>query len=337
MNIYVTGHTGFLGLSFLESLVEKNHDINQIILVSQEDYVTKANQNKTNQVVSKLSNEYDVVLETQDTDLSKNPNSVSETIRAFTDLGSEPIHIINFGSQSHVDRSIISPRDTVMNNVGIMLSILDWVTNDGAKMICDIKLDHISTDEVYGSLCHIWETFSLHNHICPNNPYSVSKTTQEHLIQAYHNTFGGFDYRIYRLSNQFGEYQLEEKMIPRSISRAAKGKPIEVHGDGEHMRQWSYAPKTMEYLFEWISQKDYNINKVHIADSGDYAFMTNNDLVRNYLLPALKHCGVDATYDHINDRPGNDKAYRLSSEYVYFEEERDFYSMMLQTVEKILK
>ena len=156
--------------------------------------------------------------------------------------GHQPDAIINFAAESHVDRSIDGPRAFVQTNVmgtlGLLESTLDyWGTLEGERRD-RFRFLHVSTDEVYGSLGDSGK-FTETTPYAPNSPYSASKAASDHLVRAFHHTYG-LPVLTTNCSNNYGPYQFPEKLIPLIIVRALAGDPLPVYGDGENVRDWLF-------------------------------------------------------------------------------------------------
>lgn len=154
----------------------------------------------------------------------------------------EPDAVVNFAAESHVDRSIDGPGAFVQTNVVGTLALLEsvrdyWRTLAGAKRDA-FRLLHVSTDEVYGSLGDTGK-FTESTPFAPNSPYSASKAASDHLVRAFHHTYG-LPVLTTNCSNNYGPYHFPEKLIPLIIARALAGEPLPVYGDGKNVRDWLY-------------------------------------------------------------------------------------------------
>jgi dTDP-glucose 4,6-dehydratase len=149
--------------------------------------------------------------------------------------------VVNFAAESYVDRSIHSPDDFVQTNIVGTFRLLEaarayWngLTGDEKSRF---RFLHISTDEVYGSLAKTDPPFSEMNRYEPNSPYAASKAASDHLVRAYHHTYG-LPVLTTNCSNNYGPYQFPEKLIPLVINNALQGKPLPIYGDGQQIRDW---------------------------------------------------------------------------------------------------
>ena len=155
----------------------------------------------------------------------------------------QPRAIVHFAAESHVDRSIHGPDDFVRTNVNGTFSLLEearayWSALPEADR-ASFRFLHVSTDEVYGSLGPSDPAFSETTPYAPNSPYSASKAASDHLVRAYHHTYG-LPVLTTNCSNNYGPYQFPEKLIPLMILNACAGKPLPVYGDGKNVRDWLY-------------------------------------------------------------------------------------------------
>lgn len=155
----------------------------------------------------------------------------------------QPRAIVNFAAESHVDRSIHGPEDFIQTNIVGTFHLLEAVRaywnglEEGAKQ--SFRFLHVSTDEVYGSLAKDDPAFSETNRYEPNSPYSASKAASDHLVRAYHHTYG-LPVLTTNCSNNYGPYHFPEKLIPLMIVNALAGKSLPVYGDGQQIRDWLY-------------------------------------------------------------------------------------------------
>ena len=155
----------------------------------------------------------------------------------------KPHAIINFAAESHVDRSIHGPEDFIQTNIIGTFRLLEAVRGYWSGLNNEIKQRfrflHVSTDEVYGSLAKGEPAFSETRRYEPNSPYSASKAGSDHLVRAYHHTYG-LPVLTTNCSNNYGPYHFPEKLIPLMIINALAGKPLPVYGDGQQIRDWLY-------------------------------------------------------------------------------------------------
>jgi len=208
--------------------------------------------------------------------------------------------IINFASESHVDRSITNPYFFYKNNVGLIMNLLEAMR----KYNKDIRMVHVSTDEVYGDILE--GSFSEESALRPSNPYSASKASQDSFVLAYARTYG-LNISITRCTNNYGPYQLPEKLIPKTIIRAMKDMKIPVYGDGLQMRDWIYVEDHCRAI-KAVAEKGKK-GEIYNVSAGNE--IRNIDVVKNILKILNKK---DELIEFVKDRPGHDVRYSLNSE-----------------------
>ncbi len=229
-----------------------------------------------------------------------------------------PRAIVHFAAESHVDRSIHGPDDFVRTNINGTFSLLEE-----ARAYCSslseaerktFRFLHVSTDEVYGSLGPDDPAFSEATPYAPNSPYSASKAASDHLVRAYHHTYG-LPTLTTNCSNNYGPYQFPEKLIPLIILNACNGKPLPVYGDGQNVRDWMYVEDHCSAIRTVLSEgrlgDTYNI--------GGCNQKTNLEIVDTVcaLLDELRPS--DPVVPHrdlitfVKDRPGHDRRYAMDT------------------------
>jgi dTDP-glucose 4,6-dehydratase len=230
----------------------------------------------------------------------------------------KPRAIINFAAESHVDRSIKKPEGFIQTNIVGTFRLLEatrayWGALENMKKE-KFRFLHISTDEVYGSLSSKEKAFDEDHRYEPNSPYSASKAASDHLIRAYHNTYG-LPVLTTNCSNNYGPYQFPEKLIPLIIINALTNKPLPVYGDGQQIRDWLYVKDHCDAIRRVLEAgapgETYNI--------GGWNEKPNIDIVHTIcsLLDTLsphvdgKHYNEQITF--VTDRPGHDRRYAINS------------------------
>ena len=227
-----------------------------------------------------------------------------------------PFAIVHFAAESHVDRSILAPDEFIQTNIHGTFALLEeakayWIGLDGAEKD-HFRFLHVSTDEVYGSLTPTDPAFTEETPYAPNSPYSASKAASDHLVRAYHHTYG-LPTLTTNCSNNYGPYQFPEKLIPLMISNAIGGKKLPVYGDGLNVRDWLYVSDHCEAILEVLRKgkpgQTYNI--------GGCAEMTNLDVVNTIcktldeLRPRSDGSSHTALINFVKDRPGHDRRYAM--------------------------
>ena len=283
----VTGGAGFIGSNFVHMLAELRPDWRIVNL----DALTYAG-NLENLEGLRTRATYSFV----HGDITR-PADVERAFEACRKA--DPLLVVHFAAESHVDRSIQSGLPFVTTNVAGTQILLDQARRHGAK-----RFLHVSTDEVYGSLGPTG-AFREDTPLAPNSPYSASKAGSDMLVRAAHHTHG-MDCVITRCSNNYGPYQFPEKFLPLMIANATEDKPIPVYGDGQQIRDWLYVRDHCEAILAALEQgksgEVYNI--------GGNNEMKNLDLVRK-VLGALKKPESLITY--VKDRPGHDRRYAIDA------------------------
>jgi dTDP-glucose 4,6-dehydratase len=227
---------------------------------------------------------------------------VKGDIRDFTQVSQifdkySPDTIINFAAESHVDRSIENPTDFFETNVGGTLVLLRSALKYGIK-----RYIQISTDEVYGSLGSEGY-FTENTPLNPNSPYSASKASADHFVQAYHHTHN-LDTIITRCSNNYGPYQFPEKLIPLMINNAIHNRSLPVYGDGLNVRDWIHVNDHCTGI--WSATINGKSGQVY--NFGGNSELTNIELV-NKIINILDKSESLITF--IKDRPGHDFRYAI--------------------------
>jgi dTDP-glucose 4,6-dehydratase len=207
--------------------------------------------------------------------------------------------IINFAAESHVDRSITAPKIFIETNVTGTLTLLQAAR--------DKKIDRfiqISTDEVYGQLGPEGK-FTEQTPLSPNSPYSASKAAADHLVKAFGHTWG-LKFNITRCSNNYGEYQFPEKMIPLMINNSLNDKELPVYGDGLHVRDWLYVYDHCTAVWKVLTQAKPG----EIYNVGGCNEKKNLEVV-GLILDYLKK--PKSLIKHVTDRPGHDRRYAIDA------------------------
>jgi dTDP-glucose 4,6-dehydratase len=226
-----------------------------------------------------------------------------------------PRAIVNFAAESHVDRSIHGPAAFIETNIVGSFRLLEttrawWAGLPDAERAA-FRFLHVSTDEVYGSLGPTDAAFSEVTPYAPNSPYSASKAGSDHLVRAYHHTYG-LPTLTTNCSNNYGPRQFPEKLIPLMIVNAIAGKPLPVYGDGQNVRDWLYVGDHCAAIRTVLAGgrpgETYNI--------GGNAEMKNLDVVREVCaILARERPGADyaGLVTYVKDRPGHDRRYAIDA------------------------
>ncbi len=230
----------------------------------------------------------------------------------------QPRAVVHFAAESHVDRSIHGPDDFVRTNVSGTLSLLEAVRGHWSKLPASdqpaFRFLHVSTDEVYGSLGPDDSAFHEKTAYAPNSPYSASKAASDHLVRAFHHTYG-LPTVTTNCSNNYGPRQFPEKLIPLMILNASAGKPLPVYGDGQNVRDWIFVDDHCDAVRTVLARGNvgdtYNIGGRSEQKNLDVveALCTVLDELRPND-PAVPHRGL---IRFVQDRPGHDRRYAIDS------------------------
>ena len=230
----------------------------------------------------------------------------------------KPRAVINFAAESHVDRSIHGPGEFIQTNIVGTFNLLESVRGywndlpDAEKAA--FRFLHVSTDEVYGSLSKEDPPFSETNQYEPNSPYSASKAASDHLVRAWHHTYG-LPVLTTNCSNNYGPYHFPEKLIPLCILSALNGKPLPIYGDGQQIRDWLYVKDHCSAIRRVLEAgklgETYNV--------GGWNEKANLDVVNTLcaILDELKPRADGQIYAtqiiFVQDRPGHDRRYAIDA------------------------
>jgi dTDP-glucose 4,6-dehydratase len=220
--------------------------------------------------------------------------------------------VVNFAAESHVDRSILGPESFIRTNVQGTFVLLEAARRSWGDFSGGQRFLHVSTDEVYGSLSTDEPAFAESRAYQPNSPYSASKAASDHLVRAYHHTWG-LPVLTTNCSNNYGPFQFPEKLIPLVILNALEGRSIPVYGDGQNVRDWLYVEdhcRGIEAVIEkGVPGEVYNIggeNEWHNLD------IVNLICARlNTLHPRASDYRELVTF--VKDRPGHDRRYAIDA------------------------
>lgn len=274
MKILVTGGAGFIGTNCIQYLKKKGYEIVNVDKLGTGS--TKENLSVTNAKFYKL-------------DISKKfPSELLEEVNL----------LINFASESHVDRSIRYPSYFFKNNIGLQMNILEALRKSENK----IRMVHVSTDEVYGDIME--GSFTEESTLRPSSPYSASKAAQDMLALSYARTYG-LDVSITRCTNNYGPFQLPEKLIPKSIILGIRNSKIPIYGDGKQIRDWIYVDDHCSAI-EAVFLKGKKGEVYNVAGGNE---VSNIDVVTKI----LEFLGrTKRLIEFVEDRPGHDVRYSLN-------------------------
>ena len=302
MTILVTGGAGFIGSNFVHAWLAQHDEV----LVNL-DKLTYAGNLRNLHALADDRRHHFVQGDIGDTTL------VGQLLATH-----QPRAVLHFAAESHVDRSIHGPMDFIQTNVVGTFQLLESVRaywaglDDQAKQ--DFRFLHVSTDEVYGSLAPDAPAFSETNPYEPNSPYSASKAASDHLVRAWHHTYG-LPVLTTNCSNNYGPYHFPEKLIPLVIHNALAGKPLPIYGDGQQVRDWLYVldhcKAIMRVLQDGRLGETYNV--------GGWNEKPNIEVVRTLcsLLDELQPRADGQSYatqmTFVKDRLGHDRRYAIDA------------------------
>jgi len=302
MSILVTGAAGFIGSNFVLDWFEHNNE--SVISL---DKLTYAGNLENLQSVENNPNHLFIHGDIVDAEL------VAKILEEH-----QPRAIINFAAESHVDRSIHGPDEFMLTNIMGTYRLLEEARNYFNTLESEHKNDfrflHVSTDEVYGTLSADDPAFKEDRRYEPNSPYSASKAASDHLVRAWHHTYG-LPVLTTNCSNNYGPYHFPEKLIPLCILNALNGKDLPIYGDGKQVRDWLYVVDHCKGIETVLDKgkigETYNI--------GGWNEKTNLEVVHTLcdLLDELKPREDGKSYREqitfVKDRPGHDRRYAIDA------------------------
>jgi dTDP-glucose 4,6-dehydratase len=296
--ILVTGGAGFIGSNFVKLMLKKHSDYKIINI----DALTYA---------GNLENLKDIVNNKNYTFIKSDIRDRGKIDEIFTTYNIDTV--VNFAAESHVDRSIVEPEIFLTTNIMGTQVLLDvakkhWKVNPNDKYCKEyrkgVKFLQVSTDEVYGALGKTGmfvETMPL----MPNSPYSASKASADMIVRAYHETFG-MPINITRCSNNYGPYQLPEKLIPLMINNCLKEAALPVYGDGMQIRDWLHVSDHCEAI-DTVLNKGKAGEVYNVGGNNEKA---NIEIVKLIIKTISKS---EALIKYVKDRPGHDRRYAIDN------------------------
>jgi len=300
-NILVTGGAGFIGSNFIHYLYNKTKFSGKIINADKLTYA--GNLENLIEIENKYGGKRYFFEKVDIYDFNK----IKKIFEKY-DIDT----VVNFAAESHVDRSIFGPKDFIQTNIMGTFNLLEvarecWEEKDKNEII----FHHISTDEVYGSVeegGYFYEDTAYK----PNNPYSASKASSDHLGRAYNKTYG-LPVTISNCSNNYGPYQFLEKLIPLIILNIIEEKPLPVYGDGKNVRDWLYVEDHCSAIWKILNKgragETYNIGgeneweNIELVNCLCEKIADIKGKERNYFKKLIKY---------VKDRPGHDRRYAIN-------------------------
>lgn len=302
MTVIVTGGAGFIGGNFVLDWLAQSDE-----LVVNIDKLTYAGNLQT--LASLQGDDRHVFVQADIADFER----IAALLRTH-----QPRALINFAAESHVDRSIHGPGEFIQTNVVGTFNLLEacrgyWSELPAAQRAC-FRFLHVSTDEVYGSLTADAPAFTEGHRYEPNSPYSASKAASDHLVRAWHHTYG-LPVLTTNCSNNYGPYHFPEKLIPLVILRALAGEALPIYGDGQQVRDWLYVKDHCSAIRRVLEQgqvgETYNV--------GGWNEKSNLEVVHTLcdLLDEQRPRADGRSYREqirfVQDRPGHDRRYAIDA------------------------
>lgn len=302
MKILVTGGAGFIGSAVIRHIIQNTN--NQVLNI---DKLTYAGNLESLKEIDQHSNYEFKQIDICDTE------QITVAIDAF-----RPHAIMHLAAESHVDRSIDGPAAFVQTNIVGTYTLLEaarkyWMSLD-VEAQQKFRFHHISTDEVYGDLEGTTDLFTETTSYAPSSPYSASKASSDHLVRAWHRTYG-LPVIVTNCSNNYGPYHFPEKLIPLVILNALDDKPLPVYGNGHQIRDWLFVEDHARALYKVVTEgvvgETYNI--------GGHNEKQNIEVVKTIckILDELKPQASGQAYasliTFVKDRPGHDLRYAIDA------------------------
>jgi dTDP-glucose 4,6-dehydratase len=302
MSVLITGGAGFIGANFVLDWVANSDE--KIVNLDKLTYA-----GNLESLASLKNNPQHVFVQGDIGDAALLPKLLAEH---------QPRAVLNFAAESHVDRSIHGPGEFIETNIVGTFRLLESVRGYwhglSAKAQSQFRFLHVSTDEVYGSLAPQDPAFTEHHQYEPNSPYSASKAASDHLVRAWHHTYG-LPVVTTNCSNNYGPLHFPEKLIPLMIVNALAGKPLPVYGDGMQVRDWLYVKDHCSAIRRVLEGgrlgETYNV--------GGWNEKPNIEIVKTVcaLLDELRPRADGASYatqiSYVKDRPGHDRRYAIDA------------------------
>jgi dTDP-glucose 4,6-dehydratase len=302
MTILVTGGAGFIGSNFVLDWLTVSDELvvnlDKLTYAGNLQNLASLKDDARHQFIQGDIGDYDLILKLLQT----------YQVRA----------VINFAAESHVDRSIHGPEDFIETNIVGSFRLLEAVRHYWNDLQTDAKAAfrflHVSTDEVYGSLDKTESAFTENHQYQPNSPYSASKAASDHLVRAYHHTYG-LPVLTTNCSNNYGPYHFPEKLIPLCIQNALAGKALPIYGDGQQIRDWLYVKDHCSAIRRVLEAGQIG----EVYNVGGWNEKPNLDVVHTLckILDQLKPRTDAASYasqiTYVTDRPGHDRRYAIDA------------------------
>jgi dTDP-glucose 4,6-dehydratase len=312
--LLITGGAGFIGTNFVYYWLD-HHPEDQVIVLDALTYAGKRDNLRQAETAPNVEFVHGNILD----------QPLVESLLSTRNIDT----IVHFAAESHVDRSIQGPDAFIETNIVGTHTLLKaakkiWLDMDTSK---PHRFHHVSTDEVYGSLKPDDPPFTETTPYAPNSPYAASKAASDHLVRAYHKTYG-LNTTISNCSNNYGPFQFTEKLIPLMLTNILAGKPIPVYGDGRQIRDWLYVDDHNRgvdlILKKGTPGQVYNIGGNNeqinldivqqVCDQVHKFFLEDDSLVKKYPdCPCSRGIHPRTLISHVTDRAGHDRRYAIDA------------------------
>jgi len=313
--LLVTGGAGFIGANFVHYWLEKYPEAKVVVL----DALTYAG-NMANLVSVESNSNYTFF----------HGNICDQKLVEKILVEHKIDTLVHFAAESHVDRSITGPDAFIETNIMGTYSLLKaakkvWL--DGDKVLENHRFHHVSTDEVYGTLSASDPAFTEDTAYAPNSPYSASKAASDHLVRAYHHTYG-LNVTTSNCSNNYGPYHFPEKLIPLVITNILHDKDLPIYGDGQQIRDWLYV-EDHAYGIDLVLQNGRIGENYNIGGNNEWAnidivkaisvlveqeFTNNVELAERFpQARAAIESNTESLITYVTDRPGHDRRYAIDA------------------------
>jgi dTDP-glucose 4,6-dehydratase len=299
--VMVTGGAGFIGSNFVHYLLRTEPDV-QIINVDALTYAGSLENLKD------ISDDQRHVFVNGDI---CNAEFVEQSLRKY-----QVDTVVHFAAETHVDRSILGPRQFMETNILGTFTLLEetrkfWLQEQKLSAQ-NVRFHHVSTDEVFGSLSPAEPAWTEESPYAPNSPYAASKAASDHLVRSYGHTYG-LPITITNCSNNYGPYQFPEKLIPLIILNAMEGKPLPVYGDGQQIRDWLHVEDHCDAI-HLVLKKGTVGSTYNIGGENQPANLTIVETICEILDEVMadsKYVPHKKLIEFVKDRPGHDRRYDM--------------------------
>ena len=317
--VIVTGGNGFIGSNLVCFLLKKNY------------YVINIDKNKYSKRSYLLKNLDKKKYKFYKLDI--NSKKIFDILKR-----NKPEAIFNLAAETHVDRSIEKPRDFVDSNILGTFNILEQMRKYKKKFKKNLRLIHISTDEVYGDL-NKNERSNENSQYRPSSPYSASKASADHLVKSYSRTYG-LDAVISNCCNNFGPAQFPEKLIPTLIFNILNNRPLPIYGSGKNSREWIFVEDHCKGLY-LIFKKGKKSHSYNLGTGNNITNLNLTKILLNIFRTKKIRLGNKVKINFVKDRPGHDFRYALDSKKINrklkWKPSKNFIAGLNETVEWYIK